>query len=175
MQLTTLFLSALAGTALAAPAAELETRDTNSMMATGKTWTITNFKRVCGAAGKQCTFTYGIHTNDGSAVTQCNYKSTGNPASHASYSGIKCGAFTISMSSIRPRLYCSKDQNTDFPSGSGWSNQFGNDKAFTTLSVVKGNQIIYPYVYPQLSSMRLNGQCPRSRTTHQVIIRLVTC
>lgn len=97
MKLTTLFLSALAGTALAAPSAELETRATSNMMAVGKSWTITNFKRVCGPANKQCTFTYGINTNDGSAVTQCNYKSTGNPASHASYSNVKCGAFTVGM------------------------------------------------------------------------------
>lgn len=144
MQLTTLFLSALAGTALAAPSAELETRATNNMMVAGKTWTITNFKRVCGAANKQCTFTYGINTNDGSAVTQCNYKATGNPASHASYSNVKCGAFTVGQSKAersesRTRLLTRR-------TGSTWSNQFGNDKGFTTLSVVKGSQIIYPYV-----------------------------
>lgn len=96
MQLTALLVSALAGTALAAPPAELETRATSNMMATGKTWTITNFKRVCGSG--KCNFTYGINTNDGSAVTQCKYQSSGSPASHASYSNVKCGAFTIGKS-----------------------------------------------------------------------------
>ena len=148
MQLTSIFLTALAGTALAAPSAELETRATNNMMAAGKTWTITNFKRVCGPANKQCTFTYGI--NDGSSTTQCNYKSTGNPASHASYSNVKCGPYTVGkwhcmMSGIRDSL--------TWITGSTWSNQFGNDQAFTTLSVVKGKQIIYLYVSPRTSSL----------------------
>lgn len=118
MQLTAIFTTILAAAASAAPT--LGSRDV-SMMAASTTWTVQNFKRVCGAG--KCTFTYAINTNDGSAATKCNYQATGSPASHASYSNVKCGAFTIS---------------------SAWSNQFGNDNAFTTLSMVKGNQIIYP-------------------------------
>lgn len=119
MQFTTAFLALLAtaSSAIAAPAPEAAADV--SMMAAGQTWTMKDFKRVCG--GGTCTYTYGINTNDGSAVTNCNYKVTGNPASRQSYQNVKCGAFTI---------------------GSTWSGQFGEGKGFQTLSVVKGKQII---------------------------------
>ncbi|KAK5165377.1 uncharacterized protein LTR77_008906 [Saxophila tyrrhenica] len=134
MQLTSLLTTLLATTALAAPAPELETRDFNLMVA-GSTWTIQNFKRVCTANAKKCSFTYAIDTNDGKPVTKCSYQATGSPAAHASYSNVKCGAFTV---------------------GSTWSNQFGNDKAFTTLSVVKNGQIIYPaYTDKQLAGNKV--------------------
>jgi hypothetical protein len=127
MQFSTTFLALLAtaSSALAAPAPA-----DKSMMAAGSTWTMQNFKRVCG--GGTCSYSYSINTNDGTAATACAYKVTGSPATHASYQNIKCGAFTI---------------------GSTWSGQFGADQGFQTLSVVKGKQILYPaYTDAQLAS-----------------------
>lgn len=127
MQFTTTFLAVLAtaGSALAAPAPAEK-----SMMAAGSTWTMQNFKRAC--ANGTCNYSFAINTNDGSAPTSCAYKVTGNPASHAAYQNVKCGAFTI---------------------GSTWSGQFGPDAGFQTLSVVRGKQILYPaYTDKQLAS-----------------------
>src|SRR3978361_473110 len=119
MQPITIFAAILAaaGTSLAAPAAAVD----KSMMVAGSTWTMQSFKRTCGPLGKQCTYGYSINTNDGSAATPCTYQVNSDhsvtPAAKASYQNIKCGAFTI---------------------GSSWSGQFGADKGFQTLSVVKG-------------------------------------
>ncbi|WPH03983.1 Hypothetical protein R9X50_00686600 [Acrodontium crateriforme] len=115
-----LALSALAGSALAAP-----TLGSKNMMATNQQWTIQDFHRGCGPAGKACSYHFAINTNDGSQPTQCNYQITATPpAARASYSGIQCGDFTISSS---------------------WSGQFGEGKGFQVLAVVsKDRQIIYP-------------------------------
>lgn len=134
MQLTTLFLAALAtaGTTLAAP-----TPADKSMMATGSTWTMQNFQRTCGPLLKQCTYSYSINTNDGTATTACTYQvnssdPSATPAAKTTYENVKCGAFMI---------------------GSTWSGQFGANQGFQTLSVVKGSQIIYPaYTDAQLAA-----------------------
>ncbi|KAK3710709.1 hypothetical protein LTR37_010128 [Vermiconidia calcicola] len=113
--------------ATAAPTAEKSTDPQPytilNMMEIGTQWTIGNFKRACGPADKQCTLTYNIKANDGSPTAKCSYQVTGSPASRASYSNVKCGAYTVSSS---------------------WSGQFGAGKGFTTMSVVKGNLIAYP-------------------------------
>jgi hypothetical protein len=116
MQFTTAVLAVLAtaGVTLAAPSP-------NVQMATGSTWTIQDFKRAC--ANNVCTYTYGINTNDGSAVTGCAYQVSGNPAERASYNNVHCGNFVIS---------------------SNWSGQFGEGNGFQTLAVVRGKQIAYP-------------------------------
>lgn len=137
MQFTAILAAMLAvtGTSLAAPAAEAN----KSMMAAGSTWTMQNFKRTCGPLKKQCTYSYSINTNDGSAATPCTYKVNSDPsvtpAARAGYQNQVCGAFTI---------------------GSSWSGQFGAGNGFQTLSVVKGKQIIYPsYTDAQLDTMQV--------------------
>lgn len=111
-------LTAVAGTAMAAPApqpaADLTARQSGS-------WTMHNFQRQCG--GGNCHFSFGINTNDGSAATACEYDIKGNPATQAPYQGIQCGAFTI---------------------GSTWDGTTFPGNGFQTLSVVKGCQIIFP-------------------------------
>lgn len=54
------------------------------------------------------------------ARRQPQYESAG---SHAPYAGVACGDYTI---------------------GSTWSGQFGPGEGFTTLSVVRGGEIVYP-------------------------------
>lgn len=116
----------MAGITIAAPAENtIDSRDLN-LMAAGQTWTIQHFKRVCTTA--KCSIVYSINTNDGSAATKCSYSATDNPASHASYNSVKCGKFTI---------------------GSSWSSQFGDDNAYTTLSVVKGGSDYLPGLHRQ--------------------------
>lgn len=77
-------------------------------------------ERECYKEDTNCWISFGINTNDGSAPTMCSYESNG---SHAPYSQIACGDYMI---------------------GSTWSGQFGPGEGFTTLSVVKDCQIIYP-------------------------------
>jgi hypothetical protein len=128
MQFTTAFLAILAtaGTSMAAPAPAADV----SMMATGSTWTMQSFKRVCSQTS--CTYSYAINANDGSKATACSYKVSGNPAARASYGNVKCGAYTISSS---------------------WSGQFGEGNGFQTLAVVKNGKIIYPgYTDKQLAN-----------------------
>lgn len=130
MQFTTAFLAILAtaSSTLAVPTPEANADV--SMMASAQTWTMQSFKRTCG--GGVCTYDYSVNLNDGSAATHCNYQVKGSPATRASYQNVKCGAFTI---------------------GSNWSGQFGDGNGFQTLSVVKGQQIIYPaYTDKQLVS-----------------------
>lgn len=117
MQLTQTFVAAiLAATAFAAPAPAA-----GKTMATGPTWTIENFKRACNDADTTCNYVFGINT--GSSTTACRYIHNGKPASQTSGGPAKCGAFTIT---------------------SGWSGQFGPGNGFTTLSVVRGKEIVYP-------------------------------
>ena len=121
MQLTTvLAILAAASTSFAAPTPGA---DSVSMMDAGASWTMQSFKRVCNAASTSCAYSWSINLNNGTPATPCAYTVTGNPAQHATYENVKCGAFVV---------------------GSTWSGQFGAGHGFQTLSVVKGNQIIYP-------------------------------
>ncbi|KAL6232456.1 hypothetical protein BDW75DRAFT_19345 [Aspergillus navahoensis] len=115
----------LSSTAFAAPSAA------KSMMVANTQWTITSLKRVCNTADTKCTWTFGINT--GSKNTDCTYVVSGSPASHANGGPAKCGDFTIT---------------------SGWSDQFGAENGFTTLSVVDQStrQIVWPaYTDKQLA------------------------
>ncbi|KAL4736378.1 hypothetical protein BDV11DRAFT_193932 [Aspergillus similis] len=107
----------LSSTAFAAPSSA------KSMMVASTQWTITSLKRVCNTADTECTWTFGINT--GSDTTDCTYVVNGSPASQANGGPTHCGDFTIT---------------------SGWSDQFGADNGFTTLSVVDEStrQIVWP-------------------------------
>ncbi|KAI0399764.1 hypothetical protein F4802DRAFT_602646 [Xylaria palmicola] len=102
MQFTTAAIAAIlsASTVFAAPAAI-------------PNWTMTSLKRVCNAADTSCTWSFGINTNTGAAVTPCSFAITGSPASHSDTSSTKtCGPFSVTA---------------------GWSGQFG--PGFTTMAV----------------------------------------
>ncbi|KAJ5486209.1 hypothetical protein N7530_000509 [Penicillium desertorum] len=121
MQLTQLLLATglLASSAFAAPA------DTSakSMMADCPQWTLQDTKRVCNEEDTSCTWTFGIYPGAGDA-TPCTYIVEGSPASQANGGPVTCGGYTVT---------------------SGWSDQFGAENGFTTLSVVnKARQIIWP-------------------------------
>ncbi|OJI98055.1 hypothetical protein ASPVEDRAFT_37488 [Aspergillus versicolor CBS 583.65] len=116
--LTQAILAALACTpALAAPA------KTKSMMIKESEWTIESLKRECNDDDSKCTWTFGI--NPGSGATDCTYEVEGSPASEANGGPVNCGPYTIT---------------------SGWSDQFGPEEGFTTLSVVKEEtrEIVWP-------------------------------
>ncbi|KAL4863841.1 hypothetical protein BDV12DRAFT_176992 [Aspergillus spectabilis] len=103
-----------------------------SMMVANNDWTITSLKRSCNSTDTNCTWTFGIATGSGS-TTDCTYIVKGNPASQANGGPAQCGDYTIT---------------------SGWSDQFGADNGFTTLSVVNGDirQIVWPaYTDAQLA------------------------
>ncbi|KAI0906197.1 hypothetical protein F4824DRAFT_470609 [Ustulina deusta] len=113
MQFTTAAIAAIlsASSVFAAPAAI-------------PNWTITGMNRVCNAADTSCTWSFGINTNTGAAVTPCSFVITGSPASHSDTSGMKaCGTFSTTA---------------------GWSGQFG--PGFTTLAVHNNanGQIAWP-------------------------------
>ncbi|KAL4746531.1 hypothetical protein BDW72DRAFT_33929 [Aspergillus terricola var. indicus] len=115
----------LSSTAFAAPSSA------KSMMVANTQWTITSLKRVCNTADSECTWTFGINT--GAHSTDCTYVVKGSPASQANGGPAQCGDFTIT---------------------SGWSDQFGADNGFTTLSVVDEStrQIVWPaYTDKQLA------------------------
>ncbi|KAL3440972.1 hypothetical protein BJX65DRAFT_300103 [Aspergillus insuetus] len=131
LSLTTLLLAALTyiSTTLAAPAAAPSPATTKSMMVANTSWTISSLKRVCNHLNTKCTWTFGISTGPGSesetTTTNCTYIVEGSPASQAKGGPAPCGNYTIS---------------------SGWSDQFGADAGFTTLSVVneETRQIVWP-------------------------------
>ncbi|KAJ1322832.1 hypothetical protein MN608_11678 [Microdochium nivale] len=88
-----------------------------SMMAAVPQWTIENMKRVCNAADSSCDWSFGIQTNVGAASVPCAFTikaAGGKPASATDGAGFKCGVYTVSE---------------------GYSDQFGKDNAFITLSV----------------------------------------
>ncbi|KAL4757144.1 uncharacterized protein BDW70DRAFT_143883 [Aspergillus foveolatus] len=116
----------LSSAAFAAPSSA------KSMMVANTQWTITSLKRVCGTADTKCTWTFGIDT--GSDSTDCTYVVTGAPASHANGGPAQCGDFTIT---------------------SGWSDQFGAENGFTTLSVV--NESTRQIVWPAYTDKQLAG------------------
>ena len=127
--LSQLFLAALScSTALAAPAPA----SSKSMMVANTQWTSESMKRVCNSADTKCTWTFGIETPSG--TTACTYVVTGSPASHANGGPSQCGAYTIT---------------------SGWSDQFGANNGFTTLSVV--NQSSRQIVWPAYTDAQLAG------------------
>ena len=90
------------------------------MAASASEWTIETFTRTCNSDNTTCDISFTIDTG---SKTPCSYSVNGSPATQQSYSGQVCGAYTIS---------------------SGWSDQFGVDHAFTTLSVTDQTNIIYP-------------------------------
>ncbi|KAI0875747.1 hypothetical protein GGS24DRAFT_499566 [Hypoxylon argillaceum] len=98
-------------------------------------WTMTGLKRVCNAADTSCTWSFGINTNTGAAVTPCSFVITGSPADHSNTSGTKaCGTFSVTA---------------------GWSGQFGPGNGFTTLAVYNNanKQIAWPaYTDAELGS-----------------------
>ncbi|KAI8625941.1 hypothetical protein F5Y19DRAFT_448471 [Xylariaceae sp. FL1651] len=115
MQFTTTVIAAIlsASTVFAAPAAI-------------PNWTMQGLKRVCNAADTSCTWSFGINTNTGAAVTPCSFVVTGAPASQSNSNGNQaCGTFSVS---------------------SGWSGQFGPGNGFTTLAVYNNanKQIAWP-------------------------------
>ncbi|KAI1192482.1 hypothetical protein F5X97DRAFT_329597 [Nemania serpens] len=98
-------------------------------------WTITAFKRVCDKADTSCTWSFGINTNTGAAVTPVKYVVKGSPASQTDLTvPTNFGAFTVTA---------------------GWSGQFGPGNGFTTLAVANNanHQISWPaYTDAELAS-----------------------
>ncbi|KAI1395290.1 small secreted protein [Hypoxylon fuscum] len=112
MQFTNAILATiLSATALAAPTPA----EAKSAMAAVPEWTIEGMKRVCNSADTSCTWSFGINTHQ-ATVTPCTFtvKGAGKPASQTDSSGSVCGSYTVT---------------------SGWSDQFGVENGFTTLSV----------------------------------------
>ncbi|KAJ5503242.1 hypothetical protein N7463_006116 [Penicillium fimorum] len=122
MQLTQLLIATglFASSAFAAPA----DTSSKSMMAAGPQWALQDTKRVCNPEDTSCTWTFGIYPGAGDA-TPCTYVVEGAPASHANGGPATCGGYTVT---------------------SGWSDQFGAENGFTTLSIVnnESRQIIWP-------------------------------
>lgn len=85
MQFTTIILSALASTALAAPV---------SMMAAVGEWTIEGLSRATNADDTSSVWTFGIHPA-GQAATACTLTVTGTPSSQANGGPATCGAYTV--------------------------------------------------------------------------------
>ncbi|KAI1494518.1 hypothetical protein F5X96DRAFT_665812 [Biscogniauxia mediterranea] len=137
MQLASTIFSALLAAAagpsavLAAPAAPVSTF-------AAAEWTIQSLSRTCSADGAQCVWDFGVWTGEeGSEATACVYvvnATDAAPATQASGGPAACGVYTVT---------------------SGWSDQFGADQAFTTLSVVDypSKLIVYPaYTDAQLAN-----------------------
>ncbi|KAI5866071.1 small secreted protein [Durotheca rogersii] len=137
MQLTNILVSALlaAGSAVAAPVPEAV-----SAMAAVPEWTIESLQRVCDAADDACTWSFGINTHlEPEPATPCSFvaRRGARPASQSDTVGNACGRFTVS---------------------SGWSDYFGPDNGFTTLSVVDyaARLIVWPaYTDQQLADGRV--------------------
>ncbi|KAL2869116.1 uncharacterized protein BJX67DRAFT_379592 [Aspergillus lucknowensis] len=128
LSLSQLFLIALScSPALAAPT------PAKSMMVANTEWTIENMKRVCNDDDTECTWTFGINTGSGNA-TDCTYVVEGRPASEANGGPSECTPYTIT---------------------SGWSDQFGPENGFTTLSVV--NEETRQIIWPAYTDVQLDG------------------
>ncbi|KAM0240157.1 hypothetical protein ACHAP5_008013 [Fusarium lateritium] len=115
----------------AAPAAE-----TVNMMASTPQWTIRDAKRYCRSDDSICNWKFGIDTGNGKPF-ECRYDVKGPKASKKAGGPSTCGDFTIT---------------------SGYSDQFGADQGFTTLSVVSNSkrQIIWPaYTDKQLAGAKI--------------------
>ncbi|KAF4453651.1 small secreted protein [Fusarium austroafricanum] len=116
----------------AAPAA-----DSVNMMAATPQWTIRDAKRYCRSDDSVCFWKFGVDTGNGKP-TECKYEVKGPKASKARAAGpFTCGDYTVT---------------------SGWSDQFGPNNGFTTLSVVSKSkkQIIWPaYTDKQLAGGKI--------------------
>ncbi|KAI1769286.1 small secreted protein [Hypoxylon sp. FL1150] len=133
-----LLATLLSATALAAPTLSPRAATSKSAMADVAQWTIESLKRVCDAADTSCTWSFTIDTHAGDApTTPCEFTVKGSgtqPASQTDSSGNACGAYTV---------------------GSGWSDQFGADAGFTTLSVIDyASKLI---VWPAYTDKQLAG------------------
>lgn len=96
-----------AAAAVAAPVSK-------SMMAATNEWTFEAVQRTCNDADTSCTWKFGI--NNGTTTTACQFDVVGTPATTTDVTtAVACGDFSVTT---------------------GWSDQFGKDNAFTTLSVV---------------------------------------
>ncbi|KAJ1323352.1 hypothetical protein MN608_11501 [Microdochium nivale] len=108
----------LAGVAAAAPATRAASGSVSMMASAVPQWTIENMKRTCNAADTSCDWSFGIQNNRvaGAAAVPCAFtiKSGAKPASKTDGAGFKCAFFTVSE---------------------GYSDQFGPENAFITLSV----------------------------------------
>ncbi|KAI1655745.1 hypothetical protein F4813DRAFT_391320 [Daldinia decipiens] len=106
-----------------------------SMAANAAQWTITGLSRAVDAADTSSDWTFGIDNGAGVTAVKYTVKSAGGaPATRSNGGPVTVGDFTIT---------------------SGWSGQFGDDKGFTTFSVVDNakRQIVYPsYTDAQLKS-----------------------
>ena len=132
MKFTAAVATLLAGTALAAPAAQPAGVKS---MATTQTWTITGLKRVCDSADDSCAWSFGIKA--GTTTTACGFtvkKAGSTPADQSPETGATCGAYTVT---------------------SGWSGQFGAGNGFTTLSVV--NSAAKLIAWPAYTDKQLAG------------------
>ncbi|KAL7622438.1 hypothetical protein AAE478_007943 [Parahypoxylon ruwenzoriense] len=133
MQFTNAILAALlSATALAVPTPSPETK---SAMADVPQWTIESMRRVCDAADTSCTWTFNVNTHLVPA-TPCTFtvKAGAKPASQTDTTGNTCGRYTVS---------------------SGWSDYFGVENGFTTLSVIDyPNKLI---VWPAYTDKQLAG------------------
>ncbi|KAI0125624.1 hypothetical protein BJ170DRAFT_684884 [Xylariales sp. AK1849] len=130
---TSVALSAIfASLALAAPATARA--ESKSMMAEGD-WIIESLKRTCDSGDTLCTWEFGIDTQMAPA-TACKFTIPGHPASQTGLvSPASCGDFQVTT---------------------GWSDQFGADQGFTTLSVV--NTVSKLIVWPAYTDAQLvNG------------------
>ncbi|KAI0131318.1 hypothetical protein F4814DRAFT_445457 [Daldinia grandis] len=118
-----------------------------SMAANAAQWTITGLSRSCDSADKSCDWNFGISNGAGATAVKYTVKAAGStPASRSSGGPVTVGDFTIT---------------------SGWSGQFGDDKGFTTFSVVNNakRQIVYPsYTDAQVK----NGQVVKPDQSYPV-------
>ncbi|KAI1649656.1 uncharacterized protein F4817DRAFT_331063 [Daldinia loculata] len=96
------------------------------MAANAAQWTITGLSRAVDAADTSSDWTFGIDNGAGTTAVKYTVKAAGStPATRSPGGPVTVGDFTIT---------------------SGWSGQFGDDKGFTTFSVVDNakRQIVYP-------------------------------
>ncbi|KAK4221282.1 hypothetical protein QBC38DRAFT_492362 [Podospora fimiseda] len=116
MLFTTALLGLLATSpALAAPPSP-RSAEVVSAMADTPQWTIGSFKRTCNTQDTWCIYSFTLPNIDDAATGfGCTHIVEGTPASRASINGQTCGPYTVS---------------------SAWSGQFGEDKGFTTFSIV---------------------------------------
>lgn len=109
--------SLFAAAAVAAPVSK-------NMMAATNQWTLESVQRTCNEANTTCTWKFGI--NNGAATTPCQFDVSGKPATQTGLTkAAACGDYAVTT---------------------GWSDQFGKDQGFTTLSVVdtKSKLIVWP-------------------------------
>ncbi|GKU07198.1 small secreted protein [Fusarium langsethiae] len=117
-------------------AAPAEEKSVN-MMAASPQWTIRDAKRYCRSDDSICNWKFGIDTGNNKPY-ECRHDVKGPGASKKRSAGPStCGDFTVT---------------------SGWSDVFGADNGFTTLSVVSNSkrQIIWPaYTDKQLAGAKI--------------------